>query len=161
MDLQDIGALGEAIGGIAVIITLIYLALQIRQNTKAVRSNSFHAVTDSFNEINNLIAHDESLARIFRVGMEDLANLNEDELIRFSFMFMAPFRIFETIFYQYTNGTIDQRLWQAEKRSMQFLLSGPGSRAWWYRNPLSFTPEFRQFIESEIIVERSQSPPNQ
>ncbi len=151
MTLQDIGAIGEAIGGIAVIFTLLYLSMQIRQNTKAIRSNSFHGVTDSFNAINSLIAHDESLARIIRVGMKNLEDLNEDERVRFSFMFVAPFRIFETLYFQREAGTVDSRLWEAEKRSMGFLLSGPGSQEWWRSNPLSFTPEFRQFVDSEIL----------
>jgi len=151
MTLQDIGAIGEAIGGIAVIFTLLYLSLQIRQNTKAIRSSSFHGLTDSFNAINNLVAHDESLARIFRVGTRNLDDLDEDERVRFGFMFLAPFRVFETLYFQREAGTVDPRLWEAEKRSMVFLLSGPGSQEWWRSNPLSFTPEFREFIDSEIL----------
>lgn len=146
------------IGGIAVVVTLLYLALQIRQNTKAIRSSSFHGVTDSFNEINNLLARDQSLARIFRIGMEDLDKLSDDEKVRFGFMFLSPFRVFETIYFQRESGTVDPRLWNAEKRSMQFLLSGPGARAWWRANPLSFTSEFRRFIETEILCGPPEAP---
>ena len=45
-----------------VLPTLVYVAFQIRQNTRALKSTAFHGVTDSFNQINNTIAHDESLA---------------------------------------------------------------------------------------------------
>lgn len=157
--IQELGAIGEMVGGIAVVVSLLYLAIQIRQNTRAIRSSSFHGVTDSFNQINNLLAHDEALARIFRIGLEDLEALSDDERIRFSFMFMSPFRVFETIYFQRTSGTVDPRLWDAEKRSMQFLLSGPGSRAWWHANPLSFTAEFRSFIEQEILPAASGDAP--
>lgn len=151
MTIQELGAIGELVGGGAVIVTLLYLAVQIRQNTKAIQSSSFHGVTNSFNEINNLLAHDESLARIFRIGMEDLDNLTDDEKVRFGFIYMSPFRVFETIYFQRESGTVDPRLWEAEKRSIQFLLRGAGSRAWWRSNPLSFTSEFRQYIEEEVL----------
>lgn len=152
MTIQELGAIGELVGGVAVVVTLLYLAFEIRQTARAIRSSSFHGVTDSFNEINNLLARDESLARIFRIGMEDLDSLTEDEKVRFGFMYMSPFRVFETIYFQKESGTVDPRLWEAEKRSMQFLLSGAGSRAWWRSNPLSFTSEFRRFVEKEILT---------
>ena len=85
------------------------------------------------------------------MSIQDLGNLNEDELVRFGFMFMSPFRIFETLYFQFQRGTVDATLWDAEKRSMQFFLNQPGSLAWWRANPLSFTPEFRNFIESEVL----------
>ena len=134
------------------VVSLVYLAVQIRQNTRAVRASSFHGVTDSFNLLNTTIAHDESLARIFRVGSESLAKLNEDERVRFSFLFLGAFRVFETLYYQNKQGTGDPALWTAEMGTMVALLSGLGGREWWTSNPLSFTPEFRRFVEREILT---------
>ena len=107
MALEQYANLGEIVGGIAVVISLIYLALQIRQNTRAVRTSNFHRITDSFNQINNTIAHDESLARVFRVGMANYQDLSEDEKIRFNFMFLSAFRILETLYYQSTQGVAE------------------------------------------------------
>ena len=85
--------------------------------------------------------------------MIDQNSLTDDEKLRFHFIFMCPFRIFETIYFQTISGTVDPRLWKAEKRSMSFLLSGAGSLDWWRSNPMSFTTEFREYVESEIIEE--------
>lgn len=47
MSISDLGSLGEFIGSIAVLVTLIYVALQIRHNTHATRAASHHAITDA------------------------------------------------------------------------------------------------------------------
>jgi hypothetical protein len=140
------------VGAIAVVASLVYLAIQIRQNTRAVRTATFQGVTDSFNHLNATIAHDQSLARIFRVGSADLSSLTEDEQVRFSFLFLGAFRIFETLYYQNKQGTADPALWSAEVDTMVALLGGPGALEWWRSNPLSFTPEFRSYVEREALA---------
>jgi hypothetical protein len=52
----------EVLGALAVLITLVYLSRQIRQNTEEIRSANYHGVTDSFNEINLAVAGDADLA---------------------------------------------------------------------------------------------------
>jgi len=47
VSISDLGSLGEFIGSIAVLVTLIYVALQIRYNTHATRAASHHAITDA------------------------------------------------------------------------------------------------------------------
>jgi hypothetical protein len=132
-------------------VSLVYLAVQIRQNTRAVRTSSFHAVTDSFNLLNTAIADNESLARVFRLGTEGLGNLNEDERVRFNFLFLGAIRIFETLYYQNKQGIGEPALWRAEIETMTALLGTPGGREWWGSNPLSLTPEFRAFVETEVL----------
>jgi hypothetical protein len=46
----DLGNVSELIAAIATIATLVYVAFQIRQNTRALKSTAFHGVTDSFNQ---------------------------------------------------------------------------------------------------------------
>ena len=56
MNLQLIIAISEAIGAIALLITLIYLAVQVRQNTRSVHAATFQAISDCFNNLNITIA---------------------------------------------------------------------------------------------------------
>ena len=58
MSLQDLGNIGEFIGAVGVVASLIYLALQIRQNTKAVRRTAHISAVDAFNDFNSLVARD-------------------------------------------------------------------------------------------------------
>ena len=55
MTIQDWGAVGEIIGGIAIIISLIYVGLQIRQNTKATKVATSQAFIDIHGTV--ILAH--------------------------------------------------------------------------------------------------------
>ena len=61
MTIQDWGAVSEIVGAIAVIITLIYLAVQIRQNTSQIRNEGHARITESYNEILSQLLDDDEL----------------------------------------------------------------------------------------------------
>ncbi len=150
MTIQDLGSIGELLAAIATIATLGYLAVQIRQNTRAVRASSHHAVTDSFNHINMTLGSDPALARIFRLGNQGLDQLTDDEQVVFSFLHLSVFRVFETLYYQREVGTAEEQLFQSEIRSLDSVASNPGVRTWWSSNPYAFSPEFRRFVETRM-----------
>jgi hypothetical protein len=145
--LQDLGSIGELIAAVGTLLTLFYLAVQIRQNTNAVRASSHHSVTDSFNTINSIIGTDPSAARIFRIGLQDPGSLNEDEQFSFGYLMLAYMRIFETLFYQRGAGTIEDQLYISEQNSLRWAFGHPGARDWWSSNTISFSPEFRADID--------------
>ena len=149
MDIMELGAIGELVGGVAVIGSLIYVGLQIRHNTTATKAASHHAVTDSFNAINVVLAREPLLADLWRRGREDRASLDESEQIQFDMFQLSVFRIFETIFYQSRAGTGERRLLTAEERGLRAVLTTfPGIQAWWRDNPYSFDQEFRDYVDS-------------
>ncbi len=64
MSIMELGALGEFVASFGVIATLIYLAVQMRQNTKAVRLNTAHAVTEELQSMFSLLVADEGMADV-------------------------------------------------------------------------------------------------
>lgn len=152
MTIEQLANLGEVVAAIATLVTLVYLAIQIRQNTRAVRAASHHSVTDSFNHINAIVGTDPRAARIYRLGLEGLENLNEDEQFSFAFLMLGYLRVFETLFYQRDIGTAEEQLYQSEHNSLRWAFSYQGARDWWWSNEISFSPDFRAHID-EIIEE--------
>ncbi len=151
MDIMELGAIGELVGGVAVIASLIYVGLQVRQSARDTRASNFHAVTDSFNALNIQIAGNAELAEILDKGNSDRQSLNSNERVRYDFLYLSVFRILETVFTQSRSGAGETDLWRAEERTVEALLSARGVRQWWKENPLSLTPQFRQFVESQIL----------
>ena len=151
MDLTQLANLGEFIGGVAVLVTLIYLAVQVRQNSRDVRAGNFHRITDSFNALNIGVASNNEVARIYRVGLDSSDSLTEDERVQFGMLLLSSLRIHETIFYQKKMGAGEHALWNTEIGTMRFYFSHASVRDWWRANPLSLTPEFRKFIEDELL----------
>src|SRR5947208_3703257 len=71
MNLNDLANIGQVIGAIAVVISLFYVASQIRQNTNAVRSATAQSVHEHFANWYHLIAADAELSRIAANGLRD------------------------------------------------------------------------------------------
>ena len=155
MTIFELGALGEFIGSIAVVLTIGYLAFQIKQNTAAMKASSHHAITDSFNNINIAMSQDPQVARRFRMGSADLSSLDEDELGSYSFQSLAYQRIFETLYYQRKIGTMEEQLFVAEEKTLRWVVSLPGWREWWRSNPISLSEEYRAYIDRLIEEETS------
>jgi hypothetical protein len=148
MTIQDLGSLGELVAAGATLATLIYLALQIRQNTNATRANSFHSISDSMNQVNLSVTQSAELARIWLAGCAERSALSPEERHRFDLTLLSYFHVFETMQYQARVGTGDRDLVIAEERSLKDLLSMPGIREWWSENPYAFGPEFRSYVEA-------------
>ena len=147
MTIVELGALGEFVAAIAVVITLIYLALQIRQNTRATRAASFHAITDSFNHVNISLAQTPDLARIWLAGATERSSLSDEEKWQFDLICLSYFHVFETVHYQARVGAGEGGLVAAEERSLETLLATSGVREWWEENPYAFGLEFRAYLD--------------
>jgi hypothetical protein len=150
-----IEAISDTVSAVAVVVTLIYLAIQIRHNTKAVKSENVHRVTDSFNQINTLIASDEKLADLWQKGVADYETLSDTEKSRFGFIQLSAFRIYDSLYYQVQRATGDEQLWSAELNTMRWVFAYPGMRAWWLQQRFGFSPGFKAYIDN-IVAEMAQ-----
>ena len=83
MNWQAIGAVGEILGAIAVFVTLVYLALQIRQNTKVTNAGTSSYINDALARIHGAIRSNGEFADIWLRGCRDLDALSETDRVRF------------------------------------------------------------------------------
>ena len=104
MNLNDLANLGQIIGAVAVVVSLIYVALQIRQNTNAVRSATAQTVHEHFANWYHVIAADNELSRIAASGLRDYASLSEQERTRFIAAFMSFLSYSQNAFLKWREG---------------------------------------------------------
>jgi hypothetical protein len=146
MNWDAIGAVAELVGAAGVIVSLVYLAGQIRQSTRSSRAATFHAVAAEASHLYRTIAGDSESARIFRQGMREPESLTEDDLVRFSAMLSSAFRGLENMFVQYRQGTIDEESWQAWRRSLLQILEQPGAARVWQLRGDVFREDFQHLV---------------
>lgn len=89
MNLNDLANIGQVIGAVAGVVSLIYVAYQIRQNTNAVRAATAQSVHEHFASWYHLLASDESLSQVVIDGLKDYWSLSEKDKARFVATFMA------------------------------------------------------------------------
>ena len=150
MSLEDLGNLGEFVGAIAVVASLIYLAVQVRQNTRSVRASTYQAVVSASADINAMIAQDETLARIFRLGLADVSELTDDERMRLDFFLGQWFNMFENLYLQREHGTIDAEFFDAKRDLILRWLSQPGLKKWWNNRSYMYARRFRDFVSENL-----------
>ena len=71
MTIDKLGSLGEFIGSIIVLISLVYLALEIRSNTETARTSTYQSEVSEFSALNRSMASTPDLSRLFASALED------------------------------------------------------------------------------------------
>ena len=130
MTLEDLGNIGEFVGAIAVVVSLLYLAVQIRQNTKTVRTSTYQAVLESSHRVNHYLA-DPQMERLYRMGRRDLSQLTEDDLAQFRLLVGQIISFYEGLFLQRQHGAIDDDFFLGRFRTFHRMICQPGVRAIW------------------------------
>jgi hypothetical protein len=147
--IENLGNLGDFIGGIGVVVTLIYLATQIRQNTRSLRLSSLQQIMGtsvSINETSSIGPIPEILAKL-----ELHERLDEKEFARYLMYIWAMLTHHWQVFYQYQNGMIDQEVFNAYVARLRIVLNTSLSRGMWRtRMRKSFPKDFQEFIDAQI-----------
>ena len=117
MSLEDLGNVGEFVGAIAVVVSLIYLAVQIRQNTRSLRAGAFQQYRQQSAELRRLLAEPD-MASVYRRGLYSPDQLTEEERTRFAAMMVFAFNREENLFLLRKLGLLDETLWAGGRTAM-------------------------------------------
>ena len=146
--LESLGNLGDFLGGIGVLVTLFYLALQIRQNTIATKADSYQEAVAAVSEWSRHIGSDPALTRLIESGAADYDELDPTERLQFNFLMSAYFRNMENIHAKFVSGAIEPDVWDGWANRMLAILAGRGTSKWWELNESGFDPRFRSAIRN-------------
>jgi hypothetical protein len=148
MSLSDLAAIGSFVSGFAVLASLIFVGFQLRQNTQAVRAGASQAHAQNWLQITMQVAESGDFARIWRLGVENIENLTDDERIRFYAYAGATLRFFEGARLQWRHGQLDKEHWHnVEKTAIDFAATS-GFKAYWAARHHWLSPGFQEWYES-------------
>ena len=156
MTFEQLGGLGEFIGGLAVLASLVYVAREIRQNTRATKLATIQATLAAAQNVFDAPTRDRDLARVIRIGLADPASLNDDEYAQFRWWASLALRTIENLFVQYGGGTLDQETWIARSDSASNLVANPGIRRVWKDSSSGYRRDFQDWVAS--ILDQQGSP---
>jgi hypothetical protein len=151
MTIQDLGSLGELVAAGATVATLVYLATQIRQNTRATRASSVQNAASGLVSAVSLMAQSSQNADVVHRGLSSYGDLSEPEQTHFMFMLSVAFSHFDGMYWAHREGTLPPEVWEREQSLLGFYLSTPGGRwAWRVRLKNLATRPFAEFVEATI-----------
>ncbi len=147
MPLDQLANIAEISAAALLIVSLIYVGLQVRQSTKAAYASTNQAHAEVANGYIGLINASNNLADILHQGARGLSSLKEGNLIRFIAYHDQCFVAFQSFYLQYLNGVLDERLWNTYKEVIRDMLAQAGPQDWWKFRQHWFSEEFRNYIE--------------
>ncbi len=149
MSIMELGALGELVGAIAVLVTLIYLTTQLRQNTRAVRAASLQALDKSVTDNIALFASSPENAALMQHGRLAHETLSDEEKARFHLMISVMFLSMDSFFWSHRSKVLPQELWAREQEALEAWVNTPGGRTAWQNAHVS--KPFREYVEAHLL----------
>ena len=140
--LENLGNIGDFLGGIGVVVTLAYLAVQIRKNTRSVRSAALDSISTSISEFMDKVAQDPALTKLWFDGLSGTVELSETDNRRFNLLLISLVRRWENAFHQSQAGVLESASWSGMLAGLTFVFSAPGAQAWWKARQGLFSAEF-------------------
>jgi hypothetical protein len=143
---QAIGAIGEVVGAIAVVITLLYVSKDIRQNSRSLAIAALRDTTSNWNQLGGMLATSADLADIVVRGNRAFASLSESEALRYGAYVQSFFDNVEN----YHSLVVDHQVQRdlavlATIVARRIVISGYAE--WWRANTDDYAPAFVAWIE--------------
>ena len=148
MSIQELGSIGEFVAAVVVVITLIFLTLQTKQNTQAVKNSSALSGLQFWTDYLGPIAHDSELADLYARGMQSFAAMRPDEKVRFDLLALTFAKAAETFFRLNREGSLDLSEWESWERVIVDVFGRPGYREWWPERKQRYSDDFQEWIDS-------------
>lgn len=110
MSLEDLGNIGEFVAAVVVVVTLGYLAIQIRQNTHAVRVAAEASQQELGSDFRGRIIDNAEVASIYLRGLQDFDSLAEADQVRFRMLMFTAFMSHQYRFVHERHNLMDPEL---------------------------------------------------
>lgn len=144
MNWDAISAISDIVGAIAVVVSLIYVAAQIRQNTKMMRSGAKQSLTEATQGvIYQAMDHSDEFVKLVSGTEPD----SPEEDARMSLLTRAVFRGFESQCYQYESGMLEDYEWQALQTTIKYFGSLPGFNKYWQQLKPHMSERLKKVID--------------
>jgi hypothetical protein len=145
-----LGAIAELLGAVAVIVSILYLAAQVRQSAADVRSNIIHSLHSNEVELQAKPATDLILARAVEKAYIG-GKLDDDERAQFSMWFYSSMINFEQVYIEYKRLGVESDLFEAQCVRISGGLEPAIAKAVWNRLRNRFSEDFQNYVQKDCL----------
>jgi hypothetical protein len=152
MNWDAVGAIGENVGAIGVIVSVMYLALQVRKQTDESRLAASRELAEMFGNAMDRITDNLEFTSIYLKACQNYNELPNTERLWASFVFQRFCRIMEQQRLHLINGNVDPVYFESLHSAWLEWLTFPGAQQWWAVCKNMFGEEFKKYTD-ELIAE--------
>ena len=150
MNWEMISAIGQMLGAIAVVVSLIYLAIQIRSQKQESRNAVINSLTTQFNDFMRSQVESADLCALWLRGLHSFDELDAPSKLRFSSHIGRQLRTADSLYLHFREGTLDPRLWRGFDRTIADIAAYAGFQKWWPTRKHWYSDEFCALIDDHI-----------
>lgn len=150
MSLDSLGNIGEFVGAIGVVISLVYLARQMHQNTLSVRAASFNSMIQNSIRLLEHSFRDSEFAAFLARAEADPDKLTPHERLRWDSYMTAVYRHFGNLVYQSRVGALDEQMWQAYQQDLKRHLRAESWARWYTEHRDVFSSSLTEHVEKVL-----------
>lgn len=149
MTLADAAAFAQIAGVVLVLGSLIFVGIQIRQQTLATKAQTEQAIAANWTALGALISeHAEPFTKGLLSADPKFSNLDDADRMRFLTVMFGLFKHYENMFLQYRKGRIDEVDWTPWSNHIEMYFHQPGVQSWWSIRKAAFSPHFRAYLDA-------------
>ena len=157
--LQTLGNIGEFVGAIGVVVSLVYLAQQMKQYTRSVRAASYNSmVQNSIGLLEHSFRDSEFPAFLARAERDPDA-LSLEERVRWDAYMTAVYRHFGNLVYQHRVGALDHLMWDSYQATLKQHLRSPAWASWYEEHATIFSTALTRQVASARAELAAESDP--
>jgi hypothetical protein len=147
---EAIGALGEVLGALAVVATLLYVSRQLREQSRALTTSVRDSAFQQLAEWNYQVMADAELSHLFQRGAatDDWDDFSPEERSRLIHVFYSFFKVFENVFLHAEEGSTHQAVWEQNCQVFFAYASKPGCRRYWTQREATLDPRFLEVLRA-------------
>lgn len=151
LGIEGYAALGEILGAIAVVASLVYLGRQIHQTNRQAQAEARYSFVEAYSQMNLTIASDKAVASIFRRGLKG-ETLDEDEFMQFFAVVGQFLNTWSVLFDMTREGLLPPAQWTMIRKDIITMMASPGGARFW--NEVGRHGVHEQFVANvdEIIA---------
>jgi len=147
--MQDLSTIIQMIANVAVIASLIFVALQVRMGVRMLRDAAVRNHTDKVQSVSRMLSENPQLCELWaRASKSGLDNLSDAERVQFVNFYTHVLRIWEELFLQYSSGIMNNALWAANIAILRDTYRMRGAQEAWAVRRHLFTQTFQDFYDA-------------
>ena len=148
MTISELGSIGEFIGSIVVFITMGYLAVQIRQNTRTMAMVAEQESSQWWYELNRDMSANSEIIEIFHQGLKDITRLSDPDRRKFIWFIAAMFYRIMGFHKSWLSGHLSDDSWKPGERFMRSMLQYQSVDQWWQSGFYNGSDNFVAYVEN-------------
>lgn len=146
MSWAALGAIAELLGALAVVVSLLYLAMQVKESTRQARRDAGRDLAARISDVSLAVAADPELGRLLVMGGADPDRLSPGDQARFRGLMNSLFRGLEQQFLLRGEGALDDESWAAVERMVRDWIALPGVQAYFLDRGSWYTDSFLAYV---------------